>query len=35
MNETAPFAYRPDLAQRVQPLLRAMLGGALAHLQGR
>ena len=35
MNETAPFAYRPDLAQRVQPLLRTMLGGALAHLQGR
>jgi N-formylglutamate deformylase len=35
MNETAPFAYRPDLAQRVQPLLQAMLSAALAHLQRR
>ncbi len=29
MNETAPFAYRPDLAERVQPLLRRMLNAVL------
>ncbi|GGY46714.1 N-formylglutamate deformylase [Pseudoduganella albidiflava] len=28
MNETAPFAWRPDLAGQVQPLLRRMLGAA-------
>jgi N-formylglutamate deformylase len=28
MNETEPFAYRPDLAGQVQPLLRQMLGAA-------
>ena len=26
MNETEPFAYRPDLASQVQPLLRQLLG---------
>ena len=25
MNETAPFAYRPDLAQQVQPVLKQAL----------
>ena len=25
MDESAPFAYRPDRAERVQPLLRRML----------
>ena len=29
MDETAPFAYRPDLAARVLPLLQAMLNAAL------
>jgi N-formylglutamate deformylase len=29
MNETAPFAYRPDLAARVQPLLKRMLAAVL------
>jgi N-formylglutamate deformylase len=24
-----PFGYRPDLAGQVQPLLRALLGGAV------
>ncbi len=28
MNESAPFAYRPDLAGEVQPLLRQMIGAA-------
>ncbi|MES3023788.1 MAG: N-formylglutamate deformylase [Pseudomonadota bacterium] len=28
MNESAPFAYRPDLAAQVQPLLRQMLAAA-------
>ncbi|MDL2355694.1 MAG: N-formylglutamate deformylase [Pseudomonadota bacterium] len=28
MNESAPFAYRPDLAAQVQALLRQMLGAA-------
>lgn len=28
MNETEPFAYRPDLAGRVQPVLQQMLGAA-------
>ena len=32
MEEQAPFLYRPDLAQRVEPLLRRMLGGARAWL---
>ena len=29
MDEAAPFAYRPDLAERVQPLLQRMLGAVL------
>jgi N-formylglutamate deformylase len=29
MNEAAPFAYRPDLANQVQPLLRELLGAAV------
>lgn len=29
MEEAAPFAYRPDRAAEVQPLLRALLGAAL------
>ena len=29
MDETAPFAYRPELAARVQPLLERMLDAAL------
>lgn len=29
MDEQAPFAYRPDLAARVQPLLRSLTGAAL------
>ncbi|MGZ5200709.1 MAG: N-formylglutamate deformylase [Telluria sp.] len=29
MDESAPFAWRPDLASSVQPLLAQMLGGAL------
>ncbi|KKW68058.1 N-formylglutamate amidohydrolase [Lampropedia cohaerens] len=33
MNETAPFAYRPDLAKNVQPLLKTMLGSALAQVK--
>ncbi|MBW8899500.1 MAG: N-formylglutamate deformylase [Massilia sp.] len=30
MDETPPFAYRPDIAARVQPLLAAMTGTAAA-----
>jgi N-formylglutamate deformylase len=29
MDETAPFAYRPDLAAQVQPLLRSMLDAVI------
>jgi N-formylglutamate deformylase len=29
MDESAPFAYRPDLARQVQPALRRMMGAAL------
>jgi N-formylglutamate deformylase len=29
MNEAAPFAYRPELAGQVQPLLRELLGAAV------
>jgi N-formylglutamate deformylase len=29
MDEAPPFGYRPDLAGQVQPLLRALLGGAV------
>jgi N-formylglutamate deformylase len=29
MNEAAPFDYRPDLAGKVQPLLRDLLGAAV------
>lgn len=29
MDESAPFAYRPDVAARVQPLLRKLTGAAL------
>ena len=30
MNEAAPFAYRPDLAAQVQPLLQNMMEAAVA-----
>ena len=30
MNEAAPFDYRPELAGQVQPLLRELLGAAVA-----
>lgn len=33
MDETAPFAYRPDLAAQIQPILQAMLDSALQHLR--
>jgi N-formylglutamate deformylase len=29
MDETAPFAYRPDLAGQVQPLLQRMLNAVM------
>jgi N-formylglutamate deformylase len=29
MNEAAPFEYRPDLANQVQPLMRELLGAAV------
>lgn len=29
MDETAPFAYRPELAARLQPLLQGMIGAAV------
>ena len=29
MDESAPFAYRPDVAARVQPLLRQLTGAAV------
>jgi N-formylglutamate deformylase len=29
MDESAPFAYRPELAARVQPLLRQLTGAAV------
>jgi N-formylglutamate deformylase len=32
MDETAPFAYRSDLACQVQPLLKQMLANATGHL---
>ncbi|MDB5755409.1 MAG: hutG, partial [Massilia sp.] len=28
MDESAPFAYRPDLARQVQALLRRIIGAA-------
>lgn len=33
MDESAPFAYRPDLAQRVQPLVQAMVQAVLDWVQ--
>ncbi|WP_343671995.1 N-formylglutamate amidohydrolase, partial [Paraburkholderia heleia] len=33
MSETAPFDYEPALAQKVQPVLREMAGGALAVIE--
>ncbi len=30
MDETEPFGYRPDLAAKVQPLLRGMMEAAVA-----
>jgi len=33
MNETAPFDYVPALAERVQPALREMVGGALEAIE--
>ncbi|WP_431798437.1 N-formylglutamate deformylase (plasmid) [Cupriavidus metallidurans] len=33
MDEEAPFAYRPELAAQIQPLLKAMLAGALRQVQ--
>jgi N-formylglutamate deformylase len=35
MNEEAPFAYRADLAAKVQPLLERMLGAAMLQLVSR
>lgn len=35
MNEAPPFAYRPDVAAEVQPLLRAMIQGAVDWVQKR
>ena len=35
MDEAAPFAYRADLASRVQPVVRAMLAAALAWAAAR
>ncbi|WP_258187753.1 hypothetical protein [Trinickia symbiotica] len=29
MDETAPFDYRPDLAQRAQPVVERMVSAAL------
>ena len=29
MDETSPFAYRPDLAAQVQPLLKGLLAAVL------
>jgi N-formylglutamate deformylase len=34
MNEAAPYAYRPDLAQQVQPVLQALLSRCIAFAQG-
>jgi N-formylglutamate deformylase len=34
MDETYPFSYRSDLAGRIQPTLRNMVGGAVAALSG-
>jgi len=33
MNESAPFDYVPALAEKVQPVLREMVGGALEAVQ--
>jgi N-formylglutamate deformylase len=33
MHEEAPFAYEPPRAERVQPVVRAMIEGALDALQ--
>ncbi len=33
MNEAPPFEYRPDVAAEVQPLLRAMIQGAVDWVQ--
>ncbi len=35
MDETAPFGYRPDLAARVQPLLRQLTGAAVDWVRAR
>ncbi|SDV50705.1 N-formylglutamate deformylase [Chitinasiproducens palmae] len=35
MDETPPFAFRPDLADRVQPVLERMLGAAAARIETR
>jgi N-formylglutamate deformylase len=34
MDEKAPFAYRPEVAARVQPLLAQMMGAALEWVRG-
>ena len=34
MDEQAPFAYRPEVAARVQPLLKDMIGAAAAWARG-
>ena len=34
MDESAPFAYRPDIAARVQPLLRQLTGATLTWAKG-
>ena len=35
MDEAAPYAYRPDLAQQVQPLLQHMLAAAVNWISSR
>ena len=34
MDESAPFAYRPDVAARVEPLLRQLTGATMAWAKG-
>jgi hypothetical protein len=34
MDEAPPFAWRPDRAAQVQPLLRAMLEAGVAAVRG-
>lgn len=34
MDETAPFGYRPDLAEKVQPVVEKMVMAALGVVRG-